>query len=301
MANITTSTASQFVPEIWAQKALEILRNQIVLARRVTMDSEIATFNQGETLHIPYPGTFTTNDKAANGAVTLQTPSGGTSVSLTLNKHKEVSFLVEDHAKAVANQDIMTRYMEGGIIAIAEKIETDLWATYSSFTHSVGTSGTDLTAASVRAARKALNDQKAPQTDRSLVVSSKDEISLLGDSALQNYFAYSRPEAVAEGSLGRAYGFDIFMSQLAPVVAGTPNSTKNLAFSRGAILLGMRALPEPPQGSGAVAAIVRDPVSGLVIRVLMAYNPTYLGVQVTLDVLYGITMLRDEKAAVVLS
>jgi len=46
---------------------------------------------------------------------------------------------------------------------------------------------------------------------------------------------------------------------------------------------------------------MRDPESGIVLRVLYAYNPTYLGVQVTMDVLYGVAELRDEAGIVVLS
>ena len=46
-------------------------------------------------------GALTVNDKAANTAVTLQTPDDS-AVSVTLNKHKEVSFLIEDIARAFA-------------------------------------------------------------------------------------------------------------------------------------------------------------------------------------------------------
>jgi len=63
----------------------------------------------------------------------------------------------------------------------------------------------------------------------------------------------------------------------------------------------MRGLPEPPEGSGVKAATVRDPESGLVLRVLQAYNPSYLGVQVTIDALYGVAEMRDACGVVVLS
>jgi hypothetical protein len=301
MANITASTVSMFIPEIWANRALEILRSNIVLARLVTKDTDVATFQVGDVLHIPYPGTFTANDKAANNAVTLQTPAGGADISVTLNKHKEVSFLIEDPARAQANQDLMDRYINAAVPALAQAIEADLFALYASLSTTVGTSGTDISAATIRAARKALNDNKVPLTPRHLVVSPKDEIALLGDSTLATYFANSRPEAVAQGALGNLYGFTIWMSQLVPVVSGTPNSTKNLAFHPEFAILAMRALPEPPAGSGARSAAVRDPESGLVIRVTSAYNPTYLGVQVTLDVLYGVAVLRNAAGVVVLS
>lgn len=301
MPNITKTTAAAFIPQIWANQALEVLRSNIVLARLCAKDSDVASFQVGDILHIPYPGTFVANDKAANTAVTLQTPTGGSDTQVVLNKHKEASFIIEDVARAEANQDIMQRYITAAVQPLADAIEADLFALYSTVTASVGTSGADVTAATVRAARKRLNDNLAPLSPRAMVVSSKDEIAILGDSNLQNYFAFSQSKAVAEGSLGNLYGFDMYMSQLVPVVAGTPNSTKNLAFNPDAFILAMRGLPEAPAGAGAVSSTIKDDKSGLVIRATMAYNPSFLGVQVTLDVLYGVKLLRDAKAVVVLS
>jgi hypothetical protein len=298
MADITRTTAGPFIPQIWANTALEVLRNKVVLAKLVTRDSDIAAFQVGDTLNIPYPGAFTANDKSANTAVTLQAPSA-TTTTLTLDKHKEASFLVEDAARATANQDIMARYMEAAVIPIAEQIESDLFTAAVGFSTSVGTYGTDISAATVRSARKLLNDQKAPQDGRALIVSDKDEIALLGDSNLQNYFAFSQQQGVKEGSIGRLYGFDVYQSQLVPFVAGTPAQTKNIAFAPGAVLLAMRGLPEAPAGAGAVSSVVNDPASGLSLRVTMAYNAANLGVQVTVDVLYGVKKLRDEKGVLV--
>lgn len=297
MADITRASAAAFIPQIWANTALEILRNKVVAAKLVTRDSDVAAFQVGDTLNIPYPGAFTANDKAANTAVTLQVPTA-TTTTVVLNKHKEASFLVEDAARATANQDLIARYMEAAVIPLAEQIESDILGLYSTFTNSVGTSGTDLTAATIRLARKKLNDNKAPQDGRVMIVSDKDEIAILGDSALQNYFAFSQASGVAEGSIGRLYGFDIYQSQLVPVVT---TSTKNLAFHPGAIILAMRGLPDAPAGTGAQTSVVQDAVSGLTLRVTMAYNAANLGVQVTVDVLYGVAKLRDEKAVVVLS
>lgn len=299
MANVTTTVAQYFIPEIWAQRALEVLRSNIVLAKLVTKDTDVATFTVGDVLHIPAVGTFAAKPKSADTPVTLQTPTDS-EVTVTLNKHEEVSFLVEDPVRAQQNQEVMDRYINSAVVALAESIEVALFGLYSGLSKSEGVSGAALDASVIRSARKALNDNKAPQTRRNLVISSKDEISLLADTDLANYFAYNRV-GIPDGAIGRLYGFDIWMSQNVPEVGSSPVSTKNLAFHPEAFILAMRGLPPPPEGSGARSATLRDPASGLVLRVLQAYNPSYLGVQVTLDVLYGVAELRDACGVVVLS
>lgn len=300
MANITTTVADAFIPEIWAQSALSVLKANIVLAKLVTKDTDVATFQYGDVLHVPYPGTFTAADKAADTAITPAAPSGGADLSVTLNKHKHVTFLVEDAARALANQNLIQRYTESAAVALATAIEQDLFALYSGFSQSVGTSGTDISASTVRTAMKTLDDAKISPLNRHLVISSKDKAALLGDSNLASYFAFNRV-GIPDGAIGQLYGFTIWMSQLVPVVTGTPNSTKNIAFHPEAMILAMRAMPEPPAGSAAQAATVRDPDTGIVLRAVTAYNPSHLGVQVTLDVLYGVAELRDVAGVLVLS
>ena len=99
MANITTTEAANFIPEIWAATALGALKANTVMARLVNRNFENSIQQAGDTIHIPQRGALTVHDKAANTGVTLQTPSADV-VNLTLNKHKEVSFIVEDIAAA---------------------------------------------------------------------------------------------------------------------------------------------------------------------------------------------------------
>ena len=217
---LTQAQASGFVPQFWANRALDVLRANIVLAKLVQRDTafgpgDFAT--QGSTLTIPYPGKFTAVDKAQGTPVTPQVPVGGASVALTLSKHKVVPFSVEDFANAQANMDLMDRYMSPAVIAIAEQFEADLFALASGLTTTVGTAGTALVAATLRTVKKTFLNQKVAQADRSLIVCGDDEASLLGDTTLQTYFAFSQTQALKEGSIGKLYGMDIFASQMVPV------------------------------------------------------------------------------------
>jgi P22 coat protein - gene protein 5. len=102
--------------------------------------------------------------------------------------------------------------------------------------------------------------------------------------------------AVREANIGRKYGFSHFMDQQVPVAS---SECKNLAFHRDAITMAMRPLPQVPSGMGANSTTMAE--DGFSIRVIYSYNPNYLGVQVTLDLLYGVAELRDEFAVVIRS
>lgn len=218
MADVVTTIARQsgFIPDIWAARALEVLRNNIVLTKLVARDSEYEPGWVGQTLTIPYPGTFVAQQKTENNLAVVQTPQNGGVVQLTLTNHKYVDFIVEDLARTQASQELMDRYITPAAIALAEDVETNLInnaiTTFSN--PSVGTAGVDISAAPIRSARRTLNAAKIPLQERALVVSPKDEVALLGDTSLQTYFAFSQTQAIREGASGRMYGFDVYMSQL---------------------------------------------------------------------------------------
>jgi hypothetical protein len=293
MPNVTYASAQAFIPEIWALRAFQVLRNNMVLANLVTTDSDIGSFGVGDILHIPFPGTFSANAKVANTAVTLQTPTD-TDVTVTLNKNYEVSFLIEDIARAMQNQSIMDRYIRNAVVPLAEQIEGDLFALYSSLTNSVTVAGMSMI--QLLTATKQLNTQKVPQGNRKLVISPGAQFKLQTDSTatMANYLGFSRPEQLTSGQMGSLGGFDIYMSQLVPA----STNMRNLAFDPEVFILCMRALPET-DNPGVSQTVYQDSVSNLTLRQTVAYIPSQLGVQVTLDVLYGVAVLRNAAGAVV--
>ena len=221
MANITRTMADAagFIPQMWAKRALSILRSQMVLAQFVRRDYDFEPGWVGKTLNIPYAGTFVAQDKAADTSISVQTPAGGTSVAVSLSKHKAVDFNIEDVARAQSSVELMDQYLSPAVIALGNQVEDDLFALYASLTGaSVGTLGTAITDATIRSARQTLNGALAPMPSRALVVSARDEVAILGATNLQNFFAFRQgQQAIPEGMIGRLYGFDTWMSQRVPV------------------------------------------------------------------------------------
>ncbi|MCW5933977.1 MAG: hypothetical protein KIT45_06705 [Fimbriimonadia bacterium] len=304
MANIikTNMDTIGFIPEIWANEILRVLRANSDIINAIARDSDFDTPQErGDVINITYPGTFAVQNKAEDTAISPAAPSGGAKVAVALSQYKTVDFLVEDLARTQSRQDLMERYTEPAVSAIIENIASAVHALYSGFSQSVGASGTDITAATVRTAGRALDTAKVPRRNRSLIVSSKDYYSLLGDSNLQSYFANAAPDTMRDGLVGRLYGFDVYLSQLVPVVTGSPDSTKNLALHRDAAILAFRPLSDPPAGSGAQSMTIFDEQTGVVMRVLSQYDMSHRGLRVAIDCLYGVAELRDAAGVVVLA
>lgn len=294
MANTLTAHQATII----AMEALRVLRRESVLLKRVRKDFSSEVAQHGKVVTIPKFGSLVANDKTLGSNVTVQNATS-TSVNVTLNKHKEATFIIDDFDRAISRNDLIAGYANSAMAAVVEQVETDLFALYSGLSGSIGTGGTDLTAAVVRLARKTLTDNKAPRAGRTLAISSKDVSALLAADSqfLASYNNTSDKTKIEEGIIGRYMGFDVMESIAAPVVSGTPDVTHNMAWHTDAFALVTRPLDAVvPQGLGVAVSMVTDPESGLAVRSVISYNPDRLGVQCTIDLLYGVAEVRDELA-----
>jgi hypothetical protein len=290
MANITSTQVNDSTATVIAAQALGYLKANTVLSRLVARDwdDEIAT--HGQVVRIPFAGSLSVNDKAEGSVVTLQQPAD-TKVDVTLNKHKEVSFLMEDFANAISRPDWIGRYMADGVAKIAEQIDADIAALYSGLSQTIAalTANGGLKESDFREARRLLNAAKAPLSNRVAVLGEDAEKEFWGIEKFVNAdYRRSVGGALSGAYGGTAYGFDVFMDQ---VIVASGSQIKNLFMHRDALVLCTRQLPPAPAGAGVVQKTMSE--DGVGLRVTLSYNPDYLGVQVTIDVLYGVAELRD--------
>jgi len=290
------NTFSVHNAQIVAMEALAQLRKNIVLAKRVRRDYDNEVAQYGSSVKIPKFAALAANTKTGGSNVTVQDITSD-SVTVTLNKHKEATFVIEDLEKALSRNDLLAGYMGSAMIALAEKVEADIADLYSGLSAPIGTYGVDITRALVLLARKTLTDGKAPTQDRTLFLGTKDVSALLAaDTSLLTQFQVTGQTTQREdGIVGRLYGFDVMESQIPPVTSSTHQH--NMAFHKDFAALVVRPLPTDfPVNMGVVAAIAQDPDSGLALRTILTYNKDRLGVQCTVDILYGTSVLRPEIA-----
>ncbi|MBV8553393.1 MAG: hypothetical protein JOY54_19015 [Acidobacteriaceae bacterium] len=299
MSIITSANLANAIVKLVAADALPALMGNLVMGNLVNRDYEPVLAHAGDAVNVPIPPVLVANNIAEGGTVQPQNPNLG-NAQIVLNTHAEASFQIPDVTKALAYPELLKAYMQPAVIAIAERVETDLLNLYSQFTANapVGTAGTAVTEAVIDAAETALFSAKVPPAaPKYLVVDSNTYSQIRQIPRFSEYYSSGEAglKALVEGNVGKMKDFFIFRSQFVQTTGGAaaPN-THNLAFTRDAVGLVVRRLPQPLPGTGAVAEYAEMGNFGL--RIVMSYQPNTLAQQFTVDVLYGCGVLRNNFA-----
>jgi hypothetical protein len=295
MSAITSTNVANAIVKLVAADALPVLVGNLVMGNLVNRDYEPVLAQAGDTVNIPIPPTMVANNIVEGGTVQTQNPNLG-NAQIVLNTHAEATFQIPDVTKVLAVPDLLKIYMEPAVAAIAQKIESDLLGLYPYFIGNtpVGTAGSAITEATVDAAETALFLAKVPPSQQKFLVVDAttysqwrqiprfSEFQTAGDAGLRT---------LVDGTIGKIKDFFVFRSQFVQKTGSDPVTTHNLAFTKDAIGLVVRRLPQPLPGTGAIAEYAE--LGNFGMRVVMSYQPNTLAQQFTVDVLYGCGVLRD--------
>lgn len=298
MPAITSANLAHAIVKLVAVDALPALVGNLVMGNLVNRDFEPRLAQAGDTINVPIPPTLTANNLAEGGSVQTQNPSLGNS-QIVLNTHAEATFQIPDVTKVIAVPDLLKLYMQPAVIAIAEKIETDLLSLYASFTANpaVGTPGAAITEAVIDQAETTLFQAKVPASEpKYLVVDANTYSQLRQIPRFSEYQTAGEAglRSLVDGTVGKIKDFYVFRSQFVQRTGSSPVTTHNLAFARNAMALVIRRLPQPMFGTGAIAEYAE--IGNFGVRVVMSYQPNTLAQQFTVDVLYGVGVLRNNFA-----
>ena len=276
-SQITITTGDVFIPEIWMNEVRAFLRANLVLADKIKMISFEG--QPGDTLHIPDISEFTTAAKAANTQVTLQAPTE-TKFDLSINKHRESSFLIEDLIGVQSSYDLRSEYTKSAGYAMAKRLDADIAQSISGLTYQYkGSDGTtvwgngtvgggDLTEAAIRQAIEYLDTANVPQEDRFLFIHPAQKNVLLGISRFTEYQMIGMGGMpLRTGQFGEIFGVPVYVSTQ-PLATGT---------AHGCMLAHKNAF---------AMAIQHSP------RVQAQYKLEYLGNLFVVDAIYGYAVYR---------
>ncbi len=295
MAAITSTNVANAIVKLVAADALPALVGNMVMGNLVNRDYEPSMASAGDAINVPIMPTLVANNLAEGGTVQTQNPNMG-NAQIVLNNHVEATFQIPDVTKVLAVPDLLQIYMRPAVVALAEKIESDLLGLYAGFTANaaVGTAGTAINESVIDAAETALFEAKVPVTEPKYLIVDANTYSQLRQIPRFSEFQSAGEaglRALVDGTVGKIKDFYVFRSQFVSKTGSAPLTTHNLAFSKNAIGLVIRRMPKPLMGMGAAAEYAE--LGNFGMRVTMSYQPNTLAQQFTVDVLYGCAVLRN--------
>mgnify|MGYP000210925321 FL=1 len=267
--NVGTTAGNVFRPNVWSKEVLMFVKSNLVLLPLIKhYDADVKS--SGQTVEIPNVSAITASIKSQNTVVTLNYNTE-TKTTITINRHYESSFLVEDILATQSNYSTRSDYTQAAAYAIAEKVDSDIAKVMTASFTGYGAYGTALNDNLILTVNRYLSENKAPRTDRSIVVHPKGEAELLAIDKFVRYDALGTGEAIKNGKLGTIYGSTVYMSQNLVYLDTATDEYSSLFFHKEAAAIAMQVSP----------------------RTQAQYKQEHLGWLVTVDVLYGVQTLRS--------
>src|SRR5712691_10277305 len=133
MPVITSANLANAIVKLVAADALPALAGNLVMGNLVNRDYEPILAQAGDTVNIPIAPTLVSNNMIEGNSVQLQNPSIS-NAQIVLHTHAEATFQIPDVTKVLAVPDLLQLYMQPAVVALAERIESDLLNLYSQFT-----------------------------------------------------------------------------------------------------------------------------------------------------------------------
>ena len=288
--SVTTTTAANFIPEIWSDEIVAAYKKNLVLANLVMKMNFKG--KKGDTVHIPAPTRGSASAKAAETAVTLIAATES-EVQVSINKHYEYSRLIEDIVEAQALNSMRNFYTSDAGYALAKQVDTDLVqlgrsanggtagaAAYASAY--IGGDGTTayvaasnnesaLTDAAIRRTIQRLDDNDTPMDNRFFLIPPSSRNTLMGLSRYTEQAFVGNGNAIRTGEIGNLYGIPVFTSSNADTTSGSGAARVCLMGHKDSMVL----------------------VEQVGVRSQVQYKQEYLATLFTSDTLYGVAALRS--------
>ena len=196
-----------------AREALPRLMDNLVFPGLTHRDFSEDFHGFGDTIQVRKPVALTASDFDENEGVNYQDMVEDT-VEVTLDHLATVDARASAIETATSLDDLNRVFIIPAAAALAEKINSDGLKLYKDVYGFVGTAGTTPSSLKdISAARRQLNLQKAPNYGRCAIWDAEADAKLAELDALVNAEKAGSTLALREGSIGRVYGMDHYMSQ----------------------------------------------------------------------------------------
>lgn len=273
-------------PSLVVQTAVEILQRQRVLQALVTTDG-LGDFggSANDTINIRVPaiaGAHTRTLRASDR--TLSTDDlVEYNIPVQLTEHVYSAIKLTDEQRTLDIQDFARQVLKPQVSAVAYKLE-DLVADLidsADYDEVLAISPSDTFPAFVDARRK-LNDNNVPDSDRILVVGSAVEAQILKDDQFRQFQQSGDANALRRAYLGEIAGMRVFRSNA--IASDTAFEWHPTAF------VYVNRAPKQSEGIVASASYAADNVA---LRWLADWSYTDIGLRSLVDVFTGYKVITE--------
>ncbi len=211
------NTLTTIIDKILA-RGLSTLREQAVMPRLVNVDFNNEASQKGTTVDVPLPVSQSVSDVTpSNTPIAAASKTPGL-VQIPMAQWKKTNFHLTDKEMVEVDRNRHFLPMQSGeaVKALANNIDVAIHTELGNRVYGyIGKAAvtTFSTVKTVTDARKTLNNQLAPMTERSFVIDPDSEGAALQLSAFSDLEKTGDRAVKIEGELGRKFGMDFFMSQ----------------------------------------------------------------------------------------
>jgi len=221
-----------FIPQIWSGRILENLDKAHVFAARLNRDYEGEIKNFGDSVRINSLGTITIADYAKNGTINNPETLQGSDMVLEITQAKYFNFEIDDIDRWQQKPKLMDAATREAAYQMSDAVDTYLASILQagSTNNVTGGGGAVLTIGtgagetnayvSLVNAGVALTEQNVPTQGRWVVVPPWFEGMLLKDDRFVSYGTVANRDDLKNGNIGRAAGFDVYVSNNLSSLAG---------------------------------------------------------------------------------
>lgn len=271
---------SVVAPKLLAQ-GLMALRENAVMPRLVNRDYEAEAAQKGQTVTIPISSAIADREVTPNVVPPASVDSAPTQALIPLDQWREAPFHMTDRDVLESMNGTIPMQASEAIKSLVNYANAFMLSKYKGVYGFTGTPGTTPFADTSDAtdARKVLNNQLAPLSDRRFVIDPDAEAKALNLRAFQDMSFSGSAAGITEGQINRKMGFDWYMDQQVPshtkgVATGTP-------LSNGVSAIGTTSVPTDGWTSDTAGILVEGD-----IITFAGHSQTYV---VTADVDSGST------------
>lgn len=197
-----------------ARQALPRLIENLVFPNLIYKDFSDTFQKKGDEIQIRKPAKLEAKEFDASSGVSAQDIDDSQTVTVKLDKIATVDVEISALEGALNIDDLNRQFIEPAAVALAQKINSDGLELYKDIPYVCGTAGTTPSALTdLAAVRKVLNANKVPTAGRRAVWDTEADAAFTTIPAIVNAEKSGSTQALREGSIGRLFGLDNYMSQ----------------------------------------------------------------------------------------